>query len=50
MKIILATLVVTLSILLAYQDSKIVELEKQNSILEDELHKCGEGWADWDLE
>ena len=48
MKVILATLVVTLSILLAYQDSKIAELEKQNSILQDELNECGEGYADWD--
>ena len=30
MKVILATLVVTLSVLLAYQDNKIAELEKQN--------------------
>ena len=50
MKLILTTLIVTLSVLLAYQDNKIVELEKQNIILENELHKCEEGWADWDLE
>ena len=48
MKIILATLVVTLSVLLAYQDNKVKELEKQNSILQDELNECGEGYADWD--
>ena len=48
MKVILATLVVTLSILLAYQDNKIIELEKQNTILQIELNECGEGYADWD--
>ena len=48
MKVILATLVVTLSVLLAYQDNKVIELEKQNTILQIELNECGEEWADWD--
>ena len=47
-KVILATLVVTLSVLLAYQDNKVIELEKQNTILQIELNECGEEWADWD--
>ena len=37
MKLILATLVVTLSILLAYQDSKVKELEYKIRILECEI-------------
>ena len=37
MKVILATLVVTLSVLLAYQDNKIIELEKQNTILQEDI-------------
>ena len=37
MKIILATLVVTLSVLLAYQDNKVKELEYKIRILECEI-------------
>ena len=36
-KVILATLVVTLSILLAHQDNKVRELEKQNTILQEDI-------------
>ena len=47
-KIILATLVVTLSILLTYQDNKVIELEKQNTYFENELNYCNENawWVD----
>jgi|TARA_R110000803_G_scaffold54121_1_gene110777 hypothetical protein len=37
MKVILATLVVTLSVLLAYQDNKVTKLEYKIEILECEI-------------
>ena len=47
-KIILATLVVTLSVLLAHQDNKVRELEKQKNYYENELNYCNENawWVD----
>lgn len=53
MKKVLVVLVVALSIVLVKFSNKIVELEKQNSILQDELNEItqnmwGESHADWD--
>ena len=53
MKKVLVVLVVVLSIVLVKFSNKIVELEKQNSILQDELNEItqnmwGESHADWD--
>ena len=43
MKIVLVTLTITLSVLLAFQDNKIKELENENNNLRLELNECTEG-------
>jgi hypothetical protein len=43
MKIVLVTLTITLSVLLAFQDNKIKELKNENNNLQLNLNECSEG-------